>query len=246
KEAGPTLLALFSDSKSSATTRVEAIKALDTLQHEQLPQAMKAALTDRDQQVRMAGLRLMARLQPRDAVSALQAVLDKGETMERQGALALLGEIKEPAADRLLADWLDKLLAGRAPAEIQLDLLQAGAKRQAEAVKHRLAQVEAGRQKNDHLANYRETLYGGDAEAGRQIFLYKTEVACLRCHKVRGEGGEVGPDLTGIGAKQKRDYLLESIVDPNRQIAKGFETVLLVLKSGQSLTGIIKEENTKQ
>ncbi len=246
KEAGPTLLALFSDRKSSAMTRVEAIKALDTLQNEHLPQAMKVALADQDQQVRMAGLRLMARLQPRDAVDALQVVLDKGKTTERQGALALLGEINNPAADKLLADWLDRLLAGKAPAEIQLDLLQASAKRQAEEVKHRLAKFEAARPKNDHLANYRETLYGGDAETGRRIFLYKTEVAFLRCHKVKGEGGDVGPDLTGIGTRQKREYLLESIVDPNRQIAKGFETVLLEMKNGQTVAGIIKEEDAKQ
>ncbi len=55
----------------------------------------------------------------------------------------------------------------------------------------------------------------------------------MRCHKVNGIGGEVGPDLTGIGKKQQRDYLLESIVDPNKQIAKGYETVVITLTNGQ-------------
>src|SRR5262249_48113846 len=87
---------------------------------------------------------------------------------------------------------------------------------------------------------------GGDAERGRTIFYSKAEVQCLRCHKIKDEGGEVGPDLTGIGSRQKRDYLLESIVDPNRQIAKGFETVVLVLTNGKIESGVLKRENDKE
>src|SRR5262249_23383415 len=62
--------------------------------------------------------------------------------------------------------------------------------------------------------------------------------------KVEGVGGDVGPELTGIGSKQKRDYLLESIVLPNKQIAKGYETVVLQLANGKSVTGIIKGDQT--
>src|SRR5208283_2200590 len=102
------------------------------------------------------------------------------------------------------------------------------------------------RPRNDHLANYREAIAGGDPEAGRRIFLHKSEVSCVRCHKLQGEGGEVGPDLTGIGARQNREYLLESIVDPNKQIAKGFETVVLGLKNGTVQIGIVKSEDDKE
>jgi quinoprotein glucose dehydrogenase len=71
-------------------------------------------------------------------------------------------------------------------------------------------------------------------------------VSCLRCHKVNGEGGEVGPDLTGIGAKQTREYLLEALVEPNRQIAKGYETLVLTLTNGQIRTGILKSEDARE
>src|SRR5262249_13379419 len=120
------------------------------------------------------------------------------------------------------------------------------ARRPAAAVKQKLAAYEASRPKDDALAGYREALAGGNAEAGRDIFYHKTEVSCLRCHKLRGEGGDVGPDLTGVGARQKREYLLESIVDPNKQIAKGFETVVLALADGHIVSGIVKEEDGKQ
>ena len=96
------------------------------------------------------------------------------------------------------------------------------------------------------MSAYREALFGGDADAGRKIFFEKSEVSCLRCHKINGLGGEVGPDLTDTGKKHPRDYLLESIVDPNKQIAKGFETIVVTLNSGIIKTGILKSEDAKE
>ncbi len=63
---------------------------------------------------------------------------------------------------------------------------------------------------------------------------------------MQGVGGDVGPDLAGIGTRQKRDYLLESIVAPNKQIAKGFETLVLTLKNGKTRTGVLKSEDARE
>src|SRR5262249_41942809 len=156
--------------------------------------------------VRTEGRRVLVKLHPEQAVSVLEVTLSKGETVERQGALTALGEVSNPAADVLLSRWLDRLVAGQVPAGTQLDLLEAAGKRTAADIRAKLAKFEAARPKNDPLAKYRETLVGGDAERGRTIFYSKAEVQCLRCHKIKDEGGEVGPDLTGIGSRQKRDY----------------------------------------
>jgi quinoprotein glucose dehydrogenase len=86
------------------------------------------------------------------------------------------------------------------------------------------------------------SLHGGNAAAGRAIFFERADVACLRCHKVGGEGGEVGPDLTGITARQPREYVLESILFPNKKIAPGYESVMVKLKSGTAVAGIVKAE----
>src|SRR5262249_28767475 len=71
----------------------------------------------------------------------------------------------------------------------------------------------------------------------------KPEASCVRCHKVGTEGeGEAGPNLAGIGARQPREYILESIVFPNKQIAQGFETLIVTLNNGISYAGIVKSE----
>lgn len=49
------------------------------------------------------------------------------------------------------------------------------------------------------------------------------ELACGACHKIAGEEGDAGPDLTTVGARRDRDFLRRSILDPNADIAKGFE-----------------------
>jgi quinoprotein glucose dehydrogenase len=246
KELGPLLLDLVKDSKAQVTTRREALKALERLKDERLNEALQAALDCAEPRLRAEGRRLLAKAQPAAALASLKKALDEGTVIEQQGVLEVLGELQGPAADDVLTAWLDRLLGGNVAPEIQLDLLEAAGKRPAAAIKQKLAEFESARPKDDPLAKYREALAGGDADAGRRVFYDKADVTCLKCHKVRGDGGEVGPDLTGIGGKQKRDYLLESIVEPNRQIAKGYETVVLTLLDGRSVSGILKMENARE
>ncbi|HKM53450.1 MAG TPA: c-type cytochrome, partial [Isosphaeraceae bacterium] len=246
KEIGPVLLELLADKKRPAQVRAEMLVALQALKDERLKDAMQLALDDQDPQVRTAGRRVQAKLQPQEALVGLTAALEKGDVAERQGAFSILAEMSGDDVEALLSHWLDKLLAHELPVEIQLDLLTASGRHATAEIKQRLAKFESSRPRNDHLANYREAIAGGDPEAGRRIFLHKSEVSCVRCHKLQGEGGEVGPDLTGIGARQNREYLLESIVDPNKQIAKGFETVVLGLKNGTVQIGIVKSEDDKE
>jgi quinoprotein glucose dehydrogenase len=246
KEIGPTLSHLLGDAHTSPITRVQAIEALDALDDSQLSKAISVALGDADPRVRNAGRRVLVKRQPSTAAAELRTVLDKGQLIEQQTALALLGDLPDPAADKILSLCLDRLLAGKIAGEIRLELLDASGRRRSADIQKKLAKWEGSRKKGDPIAGYRETLLGGDAAAGRDIFLHKTETACLRCHKVQGRGGEVGPDLTGIGARQTREYLLESIVDPSRQIAKGYGTVVLGLRNGTIVSGVLKEENAKE
>jgi mono/diheme cytochrome c family protein len=61
------------------------------------------------------------------------------------------------------------------------------------------------------------------------------ELACGGCHKIAGEEGELGPDLTTIGALRDRDYLRRSLLDPNAEIAEGFDREMMPEDYGEQM-----------
>ncbi|MGQ0635641.1 MAG: PVC-type heme-binding CxxCH protein [Planctomycetaceae bacterium] len=239
REAGPELLRQFSSAGRAAETKAEALRALTAIEDSQAQKAGEQALSDMSPLLRTEGRRTLARLQPAAAIEPLRQALSSGEVRERQAALQTLGEIAEPRADRLLAEWLERFQRD-VPREIQLDLLEAARRRDVPALNATLAQLESAASHDDPLGPYRVALAGGDAGRGRRIFFEKIEISCVRCHKVNNLGGEIGPDLSKIGAEKQREYLLESLVFPDRQIAKGFDPVVVVTRSGKVFSGTMK------
>jgi putative membrane-bound dehydrogenase-like protein len=78
----------------------------------------------------------------------------------------------------------------------------------------------------------------GDAERGRKLFFNADKSLCLKCHRLGDQGERAGPDLTGVGGRFSRVYILESILEPSRTIAPSFGTLVLNLKNGRVLTGV--------
>ncbi len=243
KEVGPALHGLLADKSQPGTARADALSALATLKDEKLNDALQASLTDDQSAVRAVARQVLSKLRPADALEPLEAAIYKGELVERQEALATLATMTQPGTNAILSRALDKLIADEIPADTQLDVLEAAARRASAEIKSKLAAYEAARPSADPLVQFRESLVGGDAERGRKIFFEKTEVSCVRCHKIADRGGEVGPDLSKIATDKKREYLLEAIVDPNRTIAKNFETVMLATDDGQIHAGIVRHED---
>ena len=245
-EAGDKLFAMVNDQTASSGVRAEALKALAAIHDEHLADAVNAAATDKDESVRKEANELRAQMKPGDATGQLAVVLEQGSIGEKQGAFATLGGLPGEAADKLIADWLDKLIASNVVKEVQFDLITAAQKRMSPEVKAKLKQYEDAQPKDDEFAGYWGVQYGGDAETGRKIFMERPEASCIRCHKVHGEGGQVGPELSGIITRHDRAYILESIIYPNKQIAAGFESVLVVMNDGQAYAGIVKAQDDKE
>jgi putative heme-binding domain-containing protein len=82
----------------------------------------------------------------------------------------------------------------------------------------------------------------GDAGRGRALFFDASRLACARCHRVRGEGGELGPDLSDVGGKLPKEVLIEAVLDPSRQVVEGYRETVLATADGRVLSGIVKEE----
>jgi putative heme-binding domain-containing protein len=85
----------------------------------------------------------------------------------------------------------------------------------------------------------------GDPAAGRKIFFdLKGKAQCARCHTIGGDGGRIGPALDRIAARRSPEFIMESILEPSRDIAPEYETVAVAGKDGRVLTGIrINETN---
>ncbi len=82
--------------------------------------------------------------------------------------------------------------------------------------------------------------HDGDPGRGRQLFLDEKVTKCVICHKVNGQGADVGPDLSAIGGKFARPHLIESLLEPSRQIVEGYRTSVIVTVDGRVQNGIVK------
>jgi quinoprotein glucose dehydrogenase len=245
QEVGPMLRGLLADLNQSAGSRAEALRALATLKDAQLLAVARSAADDKQPAVRAVARDLLAKLQPQEVLPLLRAAAQSEAMIERQAAWTTLGGVSGADVDELFVQGLDQLLAGQTPADSRLELLTAAGLRKNDAVQSRLKQYVSRRPADDPLAAYAETLAGGDPERGARIFFERAQVSCVRCHKVQGRGGDVGPELTKIGGEKNAAYLLESIVLPNKTIAKNFESVLVVDDSGKVISGVIKAEDAQ-
>jgi putative heme-binding domain-containing protein len=82
----------------------------------------------------------------------------------------------------------------------------------------------------------------GDAARGRAVFEGKGE--CLRCHRVRGQGSRLAPDLSDIGAIRPSDRLQQSLVDPAAAMLPMNRPVRIVTAEGKTITGRRLNEDT--
>jgi putative membrane-bound dehydrogenase-like protein len=78
----------------------------------------------------------------------------------------------------------------------------------------------------------------GDPQRGHKLFFDREKSQCLTCHRLGEQGERIGPELTGVGGRFSRIYIVESILEPSRTIAASFATLIVELKSGKTLTGV--------
>lgn len=84
-----------------------------------------------------------------------------------------------------------------------------------------------------------EVLAKADLSKGRAMYQI-----CAACHTLYGEGGKVGPDLTGSG-RANLDYLLENIVDPSGVVSADYRMSMITLKDGRVLSGVITKQTDR-
>ncbi len=247
-----TLLTVVEDQEAPSGLRLQALKTLSkqAAKGEATHKAIDAGLAAKDASLRAEARSLLAKTSPEKAIPLLKEAVnsDKAKLPERQQALLDLAATAKPEADELILDWMRKLTDGKAPRTMALDILTAAEGRAKEApdLQKALDAFETARAKNGTgslVDSASECLEGGDATRGKKVFTTHLSAQCTACHKVKdGKGSNVGPNLKSVGAKNPREFLLESLLNPQAKIAKGYGTIMLTLKSGDLVSGQFREE----
>lgn len=243
--ATPLLTLLKSDPQ--AAVRVEALKALYALNDEQIGEAIKYAVADKDKTVRIAGIGLISKMNiTKDLmVSLLSNVINTKTTEEKQASLLTLGNLPVQNSRKVFDALLLQMAGGKLPADIQLELAEAIDSTRSPELIARYNQISAAIAPDSLISAYAGSLYGGDADRGKRIFFSNETAQCMRCHSYNDMGGNAGPRLNGVGERLSRQQILESLINPGAKIAAGFGIVTLELKNGKTLSGIlVKEDNT--
>ena len=177
-------------------------------------------------------LEIVSRAGPLELPSLLEAFVHVSEIDDVLG-LKLIDAIEQaPGVATVSADRLRRVLR-RLPNSIRktaYQRLNPKSNRQSERVE-RLNKIEKG-------------LVTGDVARGKAVF-FAQRAACSACHRVSGEGGAIGPDLSTIARVRTRRDLLESVVDPGTTIANGFETYAVLTTEGRALEGVIQRATAR-
>jgi len=187
------------------------------------------------------------------AVNGLSVIAPK---MAAQRAAALLAELPAEIDPSVV---VANLLARKTgPAELTVAL--ADQKLTADTAKRTLRAARSASQQSPELIDAIQKA-GGLSEAGwkltpelrdqlvaevtskgnphqGEIVFRRNEMQCLKCHAIGGAGGRVGPDLVSIGASAQIDYLIDSLIEPNKKIKENFHTLSIVTDGGQVFTGV--------
>lgn len=238
----PAVVAIVQDGKLDVSTRTAALQVVAQLGGDASRQLLAAVTTGTDgEPIRAAAL---SQLVPLDTKQAATLAIDwlkssKEASAQAQVITAFLQHKGGP--DVLVAALAEQKLPEDA-AKIALRTVTGSGRQEARLVE---ALSKAGNMSSQPkvlspeemsalVAEIRET---GVPARGEEIFRRK-ELNCLKCHAVGGAGGKVGPDLVSIGSSAQVDYLVDSILQPNKAVKEGYHSVVVQTDDGKVITGI--------
>lgn len=225
--------------------RLQALAGLVKIEGKNAQNDVTRSLEDKSPALRAKAIGLFAVLSPVRAVPAIEKAMASESMIERQAAWDAIGKIETDSAKAIIENGLKSYIAGTLAPDLWLNVIEAAEGRVSKEETAKLTEFEKDATTADPLAQYRDCIFGGDIESGSKLFFTKTELSCVRCHKVDATGGDVGPKLTDIGKHKDNRYLLEAIVNPDAKIAENFETVVLLTEDDELITGILRKETDK-
>ena len=189
----------------------------------------------------ITSLQVLSQHDQKSSLPRFIAATKSTDTAVRQAGWDILASNGSDASVKRVVEGIDALIDGSLDADVQLNVVEAAQDIAPDDFKRLQTHLDAVAEK-ERVGKWLIALQGGDPDRGGALFYGKTELSCVRCHKVDRAGGEVGPNLTVIGKEKDRKYLLESICLPNAQIAKGYDSAVIVDDDSKMHTGIVRSE----
>ncbi|MDB6024791.1 MAG: putative rane-bound dehydrogenase domain protein, partial [Verrucomicrobiales bacterium] len=238
-------LRTINDSNASVDERTKALQSAKQLKNDSAREAvLKLIAQENSEPLLIAGLQTLSALGGDKSAAEIVKNWKRFTPATRRAASEVLVS-RWPWTEALLNAVQDKLIQ---PNEISAAQIRAIANYKDTNFNSRMEQLlgkyrESSADKLKLIKEKRKTVLNGDPnmEHGREI----AKKTCFVCHKLHGEGADVGPDLTGVG-RSTLDALLANVIDPNQIIGKGYELVEVELKDGRSVSGRLVEESDTQ
>lgn len=243
--AADELKAIVADGGKSVPVRRGAIESLATsAQLEGVADLFRPLLKDRD--LCDAAVRGYAKINPPDLDKALLDAYGYMTVPAKDAAIETLSARAKTAASLLQAVRDGRVPKDHVPAFAlrQMQLLGDAklieqiyelfpSARRVDADRLKLAESLRGKLTSEHIEK-------ADLLAGKTIFTKN----CAKCHKLFGEGQNIGPDLTGA-QRTNLNYWLENILDPSAVVADKFRMSIVALNDGRVLNGVILRETDR-
>jgi len=249
----------------------EALKACLNATAEVVQQAADTAVDSKHSDVdRISAMGLMSHLPPQALTTALQTLLQPGESTSCQQAAidAARRSGRAELSSIVLSHWdqlkpqsrssaLDLLLMRKESASELLNQMVAGhISPSTVSINQRLILLK---HPDESIRDTAVTLFGGNVSANRKAVADEYakalelkgdaksgaavyEKTCSKCHRINGIGHNVGPDISDTRARA-RDALLYDILDPNRRVDPQFTEYIAVTTDGRTFNGLLKAES---
>lgn len=238
---------LFKKFKSSPSpvVRQNTLDALVHLNYKNIESAIKLGMQDKNQGVRSVAILALEKLNiSKDNLPAVvNPIFKNGSVRDQQSVLSTLNKVPVESSKPILVSLINKAKSNKLSKGVLLDLFEATENTKDTNLIDLLSSIK---DTTSMVNQYRETLYGGSGRSGYSVFNYNSTAQCVRCHSVKGEGGDVGPPLDEIGNTLSREKILEALVDPSARLAPGYGNVILTLDNNQTTVGILLEETKNE
>jgi len=239
KAALDALRKVLIDRKAKLTERQKALASLIDARDAKLPGVLRGLL--KEEVLQREALRGLGAFEDAKTPQSILAILLKLDAAGKRDALTTLASRVSYAKALMAAIDKGEVKANELPADIVRQLRAHGQK----DINTKLDKVwgvsrSTPKAKLMEIAKYKKLLEAKPAKPvnlsrGRALF----QRTCAQCHKLYGEGGEIGPDITGSN-RNNLDYLLTNMLDPNAEIPNDYRTTILRTKDNRILVGVVR------